>query len=173
MVLGLSLQTFTLAHVVISLVAIGAGLTVLIGMANNDRLPGWTALFLAATFLTSATGFLFPPKPFGPPHLFGVITIAVMAPALLGLYVFRLIYIAGAALVLYLNCVAGLTQVFLKFHFAMALAPTQTEPPFLIAQAALLAVIAVLGILAAIRYRPASTTVLHPLDVGAVRPGAA
>ncbi len=179
MVLGLSIPAFTLLHVVISLIAIGAGLTVLVAMANGDRLRGWTALFLAMTFLTSATGFLFPPKPIGPPHIFGFVTLAVMIPTLLGLYVFRLagwwrlIYIGGAVFVLYLNSVVAVVQFFQKFAFLKPLAPTQTEPPFLIAQSVLLAVIVVLGVLAAIRYRPAPTPALRPLDIAAVRPGTA
>jgi len=179
MVLGLSIPAFTLLHVVISLIAIGAGLTVLVAMATGDRLSGWTALFLAMTFLTSATGFLFPPKPIGPPHIFGFVTISVMVPTLLGLYVFRLagwwrlIYIGGAVFVLYLNSVVAVVQFFQKFAFLKALAPTQTEPPFLLAQPVLLTVIVVLGVLAAIRYRPAPTPVLHPLDLAAVRPGTA
>ena len=59
MILGLSVPTFTLAHVIISLVAIGAGIVVLLGMLANNRLAGWTALFLLTTTLTSITGFFF------------------------------------------------------------------------------------------------------------------
>jgi hypothetical protein len=179
MVLGLSLPSFTLLHVVISLIAVGAGLTVLVAMARGDRLPGWTALFLAMTFLTSATGFLFPPKPIGPPHIFGFVTFAVMIPTVLGLYVFRLrgwwrpIYIVGAAFILYLNCVVTVVQFFQKFSFLRPLAPTQSEPPFLIAQGVLLATIVVLGVLAGIRYRPGLSPAGHPLDVSAARPGIA
>lgn len=179
MVLGLSLPAFTLLHVVISLVAVGTGLTVFFAMARGDRLAGLTALFLVTTFLTSATGFLFPPKPIGPPHIFGFATLIVMVPTLLGLYVFRLagwwrlIYIGGAAFILYLNCVVTIVQFFQKFSFLRPLAPTQTEPPFLIAQAALLALILVLSVLAAIRYRPVSSPGVTPLDISAARPGTA
>ena len=179
MILGLSLPAFTLLHVVISLIAVGAGLTVLVAMARGDRLPGLTALFLATTFLTSATGFLFPPKPIGPPHIFGFATLAMMVPTLLGLYVFRLagwwrlIYIGGAAFILYLNCVVTIVQFFQKFSFLKPLAPTQTEPPFLIAQAVLLATIVVLGVMAGIRYRPPASQAVHPMDISAARPGPA
>ena len=179
MILGLSIPAFTLLHVVISLVAVGAGLTVLVAMANGDRLPGWTALFLAMTFLTSATGFLFPPKPIGPPHIFGFVTFAVMVPTLLGLYAFRLagwwrlIYIVGAVFILYLNCVVTIVQFFQKFSFLRPLAPTQTEPPFLIAQAVLLVTVVGLGIMAGFRYRPALSPATHPMDVSAARPGVA
>ena len=112
MILGLSVPTFTLIHVIISLVAIGAGVVVLLGMLANNRLPGWTALFLLTTAVTSITGFFFlgvQPK-FGPPHVFGVVTLVVMVPVLLGRYAsgmrgwWRPIYIAGALFVFWLNC---------------------------------------------------------------------
>ena len=45
MILGMSTSTFTLVHVVLSLVGIFAGLVVLIGMFSSKRLDGWTALF--------------------------------------------------------------------------------------------------------------------------------
>jgi len=60
MILGLSIQTFTIIHVIISLMAIASGIVVLIGMLGSRRMPGWTAFFLLTTVLTSVTGFLFP-----------------------------------------------------------------------------------------------------------------
>jgi hypothetical protein len=84
MILGLSVPTFTLLHVIISLIGIGAGIAALLGMAGNNRLEGWTALFLLTTALTSITGFFFHSKAFGPPHVFGVVTLVVMVPVLLG-----------------------------------------------------------------------------------------
>jgi hypothetical protein len=60
MVLGMSLATFTALHVVISLIAIATGLVVAAGMLAGNRLPGWTAVFLVTTVLTTVTGFLFP-----------------------------------------------------------------------------------------------------------------
>src|SRR5947207_12639644 len=60
MILGMSIATFTVDHVIISLIGIAAGLVVLYGLLGSNRLPGWTALFLAATVLTSVTGFFFP-----------------------------------------------------------------------------------------------------------------
>ena len=47
MVLGLSIQTFTLIHVIISLLAIASGIVVLVGMFRSNRMPGWTALLPA------------------------------------------------------------------------------------------------------------------------------
>jgi hypothetical protein len=159
MILGLSVPTFTLLHVIISLVGIGSGIAVLLAMAGNNRLEGWTALFLFTTALTSITGFFFHSTAFGPPHVFGVVTLVVMVPVLLGRYAFglrgwwRLIYIAGAVVVLWLNAVVGIIQFFQKADFLHALAPTQTEPPFLVAQIVLLVLLLLLAIIAAVRFQ--------------------
>ena len=66
MIIGLSVQTFTILHVIISLIAIASGLVVLFGMLGSHRLAGWTAFFLLTTILTSVTGFLFPIYGFTP-----------------------------------------------------------------------------------------------------------
>ncbi|HEX9490079.1 MAG TPA: hypothetical protein VF930_07325, partial [Stellaceae bacterium] len=75
MILGLSTSTFTLVHVILSLVGILSGLLVLIGMFGARRRPGWTALFFATTILTSVSGFFFPSASFGPPHVVGIISL--------------------------------------------------------------------------------------------------
>ena len=62
MTLGLSLETFTIVHVVISLIGILSGFVVVFGLLGGKRLDGWTALFLTTTVLTSVTGFMFPLK---------------------------------------------------------------------------------------------------------------
>jgi hypothetical protein len=88
-----------------------------------------------------------------------------MAAAVVGLYVFHLagawrwIYVVAAVVSLYLNCFVGLIQAFQKFAFLHALAPTQSEPPFVIAQVVLLVTFVVLGVLAVIRFRPGTETV--------------
>ena len=160
MILGLSVPTYTLVHVIISLVAVGSGIAVALAMMNNNRLPGWTALFLLTTALTSVTGFFLFTQ-FGPPHVFGIVTLIVMIPVLLGRYVYdlrgwwRLIYIVGALLVLWLNAVVAVIQFFEKFTFLKPLAPTQTEPPFVITQVVVLALVVVAGIVAAFRFQRA------------------
>ena len=60
MVLGMSIETFTLVHVLISLVGIASGTIVMYGFLTNRRFNRWTAVFLFTTVLTSLTGFLFP-----------------------------------------------------------------------------------------------------------------
>jgi hypothetical protein len=86
MILGLSIGAFTLLHVVITLVAIGSGLTVVGGMFASHRLPGTTALFLFTTLLTSVTGFLFPIHGFTPALGVGILACAILAVAALALY---------------------------------------------------------------------------------------
>jgi len=160
MVLGMSLSSFTLLHVVISLVGIGAGLIVLFGMFGSHRLPGWTALFLATTVLTSVTGYFFPVDRILPSHIVGAISLVILAVALFALYSrhamgsWRWIYVATATLALYLNVFVAVAQAFLKVPSLHALAPTQAEPPFAIAQGAVLLVFIVLGVVAIRRFHP-------------------
>jgi hypothetical protein len=164
MVLGMSLAAFTQLHVILSLIGIGAGIVVLFGMLGGKRLPGWTALFLATTVLTSVTGFLFPFQQLLPSHIVGIISLVTLAIALFALYIRRLagswrwIYVVTAVFSLYLNCFVGVVQAFLKQPFLKPLAPTQTEPPFVIAQAMVLLIFVVLGFLAVRAFHPAGGT---------------
>ena len=160
MILGMSVPTFTMFHVVLSLVGIVAGLIVLGGMLGSKKLEGWTALFLATTVLTSATGFLFPFVKVLPSHIVGVISLAVLVVAIVALYVcglagrWRWIYVASAVFALYLNAFVGVVQAFLKIPSLKTLAPTQAEPPFVVAQAVVLVAFVGLGILAARSFHP-------------------
>jgi hypothetical protein len=164
MILGMSASTFTVVHVVLSLIGIVSGIIVVVGMFGANRLTGWTALFLATTVLTSVTGFFFPSAHFGPAHVIGVISLVVLAVAIVALYFYRLagswrwIYVGSAVLALYLNVFVGVVQAFEKLPFLSRLAPTQSEPPFFIAQLVVMAIFVVLGILAAMRFRPTATT---------------
>jgi hypothetical protein len=45
-------------------------------------------------------------------------------------------------------------RLFKRCHLCRPIAPTQSEPPFLIAQIAVLAVFVVLGVVATIRFHP-------------------
>ena len=160
MILGMTLSTFTTLHVIISLVAIATGLVVFFGMVNGRRMAGWTALFLATTVLTSVTGFMFPNLKVGPPFIFGVISIIVLAGALAALYLYhlagawRLVYVIGALVALYLNIVVLVVQSFQKLAVLQPLAPTQSEPPFLAVQAIVLIGFLVCGYLAVRRFHP-------------------
>jgi hypothetical protein len=153
MILGMSTSTFTLIHVLLSLAGIGTGFIVVYGMLTGKRLDGWTAIFLATTVLTSLTGFLFPVEHILPSHIVGLISLVVLAVAIVARYTLHLasawrwIYVVCAVLALYLNSFVAVVQSFLKVPALKALAPTQKEPPFLIAQLAVMVVFIVLGIL--------------------------
>ena len=162
MVWGMTLGTFTAIHVVLSLIGIGAGLIVMIGLMTGRQLCGWTALFLATTVATSVTGFAFPVDHLLPSHIVGVLSLLVLAVAIVALYAFRLrgawrkIYVVCAALALYFNVFVGVVQAFLKIPALHALAPQQNEPPFVVAQLLVLALFIVLTVVAARRFRGAA-----------------
>ena len=161
MILGMSEHAFTVVHVVISLAGIISGLVVLAGLLGSRRLPGWTLTFLVTTILTSVTGYFFPRDRILPSHIVGGISLLVLAVALLALYAFRLagawrwVYVASAVLALYLNVFVAVVQSFLKFPALNALAPTQSEPPFVVAQAIVLVVFLALCVRAVRSFRPA------------------
>lgn len=164
MVLGMTLSTFTLLHVVISLIGIGSGLVVVYGLLVGKRLDGITAIFLFTTVLTSVTGFLFPFEHLLPSHIVGIISLVLLAIAILARYSFHLAgvwrstYVVSAVMALYLNCFVLVVQAFLKAPALHALAPNGKEPPFLATHLALLALFVVLAILAAKRFKNASSS---------------
>jgi len=170
MILGMSLSTFTLVHVIISIVGIVTGLVVLHGMFASDTLPGSTAAFLVTTILTSVTGYFFPFTKILPSHIVGAISLVVLAIALVALYGFHLarswrwIYVTTALFALYLNCFVLVAQAFLKVAFLKTLAPTQSDPPFIIAQVAVMAAFILLGIKALGSFhREADQAALRPV----------
>jgi hypothetical protein len=157
MILGMTTSTFTLVHVLISLVGIASGLVVVF-MLTGKRLDAWTALFLATTVATSVTGFAFPFDHLLPSHKVGIISLAVLAVAILARYAFHLsgawrrIYVITAIAALYFNVFVGVVQSFLKVPALHSLAPKQTEPPFLVTQLVVLALFIVIGIMAVKRF---------------------
>jgi hypothetical protein len=172
MILGMSLSTFTLLHVIISLAGIGSGFIVIYGLLKGKRLDGWTAIFLTTTVLTSLTGFLFPFEKLLPAHILGIMSLVVLAIAIWARYgahlagASRWIYIVTAALALYFNCFVAVVQAFTKIPALKALAPTQKEPPFLIAQLVVLALFIWLTILATKRFRLDSPMLRRTANAG-------
>ena len=160
MVLGMSLSAFTTLHVVISLIGIATGLVVLGGMLKAKPLPLWTLVFLVSTALTSLTGYLFPAEKILPSHIVGGISLAMLAIAFLARYLFRMsgkwraIYVVTAVISLYLNVFVLVVQSFHKIPALHQLAPTDSEPPFAIAQLSVLIVFAVLGFFSFRRFHP-------------------
>ena len=159
------MDTFTIVHVVLSLVGILSGLVVLYGLLTANRMDGWTMLFLVTTVATSVTGFGFPFHGLTPAIILGILSLMVLTAASAARYVFHLtaswrwIYVVGSVVALYFNVFVLVVQAFLKMPALHALAPKGSEPPFAIAQGIVLVLFILAGILSVKRF--------HPVDVGA------
>ncbi len=129
------------------------------GLLTRRIFKGWTPLFLITTIATSVTGFGFPFVKFLPSHAVAALSLLLLAFTVLALYRFQLagpwrwVYVITATLALYFNVVVLVIQAFEKINASKALAPTQSEPPFAIAQLAILAIFVPMGILAVIPFR--------------------
>jgi hypothetical protein len=159
MVLGMSLATYTTVHVIISLIGIATGFIVLFGLFTGRLLGAWNGLFLITTVLTSVTGFAFPNTKVTPGIILGILSLIVLAIAIFALYgrhlngIWRRTYAITAMIALYFNAFVLVAQLFEHVPAIHALAPTQTEAPFKIAQLLLLVVFAVLIGAAAKKFR--------------------
>ncbi|MEP6667749.1 MAG: hypothetical protein ABJF10_01265 [Chthoniobacter sp.] len=153
------LTAFTILHALISLVGIFSGFVVLSHLITSRYVASWTTVFLWTTVATSMTGFFFPVQHFMPSHAVGILSLLLLALAIYALRSrqlaggWRKTYVITAVMSLYLNFFVLIVQSFLKIPALKALAPTQTEPPFKIAQLTALVLFIVLGFLAAIRFR--------------------
>jgi len=163
MVLGMSLSAFTTLHVVISLIAIVAGLIVMFGMLGSNPMPGLTAIFLLFTILTSATGFLFPFKGVTPGDVIGALSLVLLLIACIALYAMKLsgawrwIYVVTALVSLYFNVLVLGIQSFLKIPALTALAPGNppTGPVFTVVEGLVLLFFVIMIVGAVRRFRPA------------------
>jgi hypothetical protein len=163
MTLGLSLPAFTTLHVVISLIAIVAGLIVMFTMLGASRPGGLSAIFLLFTILTSVTGFMFPFSGVTPGILIGILSVILLALACLALYgmklagAWRTIYVLTALLSLYLNVFVLVIQSFLKIPALHELAPGNPPagPAFAAVQGIVLVFFVVMIIQVWRRFRPA------------------
>ncbi len=153
------LAALTNIHVAISLAGIVTGLVVLYGMLTAKRLDGWTSIFLITTVATSVTGFMFPFHRFLPSHGVAILSLLVLPVAIFARYrrhlagSWRWIYVITAVLALYLNVLVLIVQAFLKVKTLNALAPTQIEMPFKMAQLVALVIFIVMGAFAVVRFR--------------------
>jgi hypothetical protein len=156
------MSTFTWVHTALSVVALIAGLIVVLGLFSSRTLDGWTAIFLVTAIATSATGFGFPFQSFGASHWVGVISLLVLALAVLARYVlhyagaWRWLYAVCTVVAFYFLVFVLIAQAFKKVPSLAALAPTLSEPPFAIAQVAVLVIFAVIIVVTAQKFRPAA-----------------
>jgi succinate dehydrogenase/fumarate reductase cytochrome b subunit len=158
------LTTFTLVHVVISLLGIFSGFIVVFGLLTDKRLDGWTALFLGTTVATSVTGFFFPVEHFMPSHAIGILSLLVLAVAIYARYArhlagkWRKSYVITAVVAFYFNVFVGIVQAFAKIPALKDLAPTQSEAPFKVTQAVVLGIFIALAALSALRFHDRSVS---------------
>ena len=154
------ITALTIVHVAISLVGIGAGFVVMWGLLVSKRLNTWTAIFLAATMVTSVTGFFFPIEGITPGLALGILSLIVLAPALAARYCYDLVgpwrrtYLITAMIAQYFNVFVLIVQAFQKIPSLREIAPTQSEPPFAVVQIVTLALFIAYTTLAAVRFRP-------------------
>jgi len=136
-------------HTILSLLAIVAGGFAIVTLIKGRKPDLWIAAFLITMIATNVTGFLLPATKLLPSHITGIVSMVLIALALLGHYVFhfggawRWIYAASMGVAIYLNFFVLVTQLFLKVPSLHALAPNapdNPEPPFLIAQVIVLAI---------------------------------
>ena len=161
-------STFTVVHVLISLLGIVSGLVVMYGLLTANRLERWTTLFLVSTAATNITGFLFPFKGVTPGIVIGILSLIVLAVAVIGRYALNLngawrpIYIVAASVALYFNVFVFVVQSFEKIPQLRSLAPTQKEPPFEVAQLLVLLIFVIVTGFALKRFRPDLTFTRKP-----------
>jgi hypothetical protein len=162
MIFGMTTGTFTTVHVLLSLVGIAAGLVTMWGLFRGKMLEGITAIFLVTSVLTSITGFGFPFDHLLPAHKVGIISLVILAIAIPARYMFHLagawrsVYVVGAAIALYLNVFVLVVQAFEKVPALNALAPTQKEPPFLVAQVVVLLLFIAVTVVAVKKFHTAT-----------------
>jgi hypothetical protein len=149
------LNALTIFHVVLSLIGIGSGLVAVCGLLKAKTPGRWTQIFLATTAATSITGFLFPFHGVTPAQVLGVLSLIALIISSLSIYryhsqgIWCRTYTITVVLALYFNVFVLVVQLFRRVPALSAMAPTQSEPPFQIAQLAVLVLFAAIGIRAA------------------------
>lgn len=157
---------FAFGHTLIALLGIATGFVVIAGLLRGSVLRGWTAAFLLTTVATSVTGFGFAADQILPSHIVGALSLVILALTIAALYAFgmrgpwRIVYVLGAVSALYLNVFVLVVQLFRKVPTLHALAPTESELPFAIAQSVVLIMFIAIGV-AVLRTRSA-----HSLAAG-------
>ena len=149
--MSFSSPSFTLLHVVLSILGVVAGLVMVGGLMCGRRLDGWTGAFLVTTVLTNVTGFLFPFTTFLPSHGVGIVSLVILPVVLAALYwkrlngVWKTVFVVGSVTALYLNVFVLMVQLFRRVPAMLVSAPKQNEPPFVVTQLLVLVVFLWLG----------------------------
>lgn len=153
----------TLIHTVVSFIAMGFGYGAVARLLGADYGRRWTQFFFITAAFVTLTGFVFPFNGVTPAFATGIVATVIFVAWLLARYGFKLrglwraVYAASIVASLYLLVFVTIAQAFQKIPFLSALAPTQSEAPFAIAQAVALLLFIVVGVIAIRRFRPTDT----------------
>ena len=166
------MNVLLIVHVALSLAGIVTGFVMAYGLIAGRLLGRWTVAFLATTVATSVTGYGLPATTILPSHIIGAVSLVALAIAMIALYGrqllgwWRPVFVVATMLALYLNLFVGVVQAFLRIPSLTSLAPTQSEPPFVLAQGVLFVVfLAVAGLgVARFRAQPQSRQAQGPLS---------
>lgn len=136
MILGLTpLVAF---HTLLSLLALVVGIVVTLDLVAGRAAPRGAGLYLVLGLLSVLTGFVLPASKILPSHVVGVISLVLLVLAVVGRRkatgTWRRTFAASLILSVYLQAFVTVVQAFLKIAALKALAPTQTEVPFVAAQ---------------------------------------
>jgi hypothetical protein len=146
-------------HVVISLAGIATGCVMASGLIGGWLLRRWTAASLGTNVATDLTGYVLPATTILPSHIVGAISLIALTVAIVALYRqqlsgrWRSAFVIAAMLAVYLNLFVGVVQAFRRIPLLTVLAPTESEPPFAIAQGVLLLVFIITTWIAVKRFR--------------------
>lgn len=152
------LQLFTLFHTALSIVAIISGLLVVKGLISSAGRQLWTLLFFVSAWATTGTGFFFPFNGVTPAFALGLFSLIPLTLMYVARYRYGLrgkargIYVISSVLVFYFNCFVLVVQSFRHIPELQVLAPTESEPPFQIAQLLTLVLCTAAGYFAFKRY---------------------
>jgi hypothetical protein len=154
------IAALTLFHVIVSLIAIAAGIVLAHGLITRKRYDRWTLIFMVTTAVTVLTGFVFPYNGFTPGIGVGIICVLIFIPTALARYrfamagIWRPIFVVGALALFYFNCLVFVVQSFQKIPPLNALAPTGGEPIIGAVQAVVFIAFLIVGFFSIRRFRP-------------------
>jgi len=154
--------TLIIIHTLLSIAAIIVGVPAIVDVFRSRLKSTSITGFLILAIATSVTGYVLPLKGVTPAVVVGVVALAILAavffaqPRARSAAIWRLVYVGGITASLYLLVFVAVAQAFLKIPFLREAAPTQSEPPFVIAQVVVLVAFIILGVLATRAFKPNS-----------------
>ncbi|MCW6512054.1 hypothetical protein [Lichenifustis flavocetrariae] len=153
-------QVFIAGHTLISIAAIIVGVFALRDVFRAQASSTSLTAFIVLAIATSATGFILPLHGVSPGVVISIVALIILAAVLLSRGRLdesrwaRWVYVGGLVASEYLLIFVGVVQAFVKIPPLTALAPTQSEPPFTVAQGIVLVAFVLIGVLALRAFRP-------------------